>query len=132
MRIHNRHQRFVAATPDQVAVLVADFDAIWPTQIAPAPRKEAHGLYDLGLMMWEECERPGAARAFRLIGPEGLSGEHRFEIEEVDGGTLLRHTVDGEAIGRHEAIWIERIEPVHNRLLEAVLDNIEAAVATDD
>jgi hypothetical protein len=40
MKIHNRHQRLVRATSDQVAALVADFDAIWPTQIAPAPRDE--------------------------------------------------------------------------------------------
>jgi hypothetical protein len=132
MKIHNRHQRLVRATSDQVAALVADFDAIWPTQIAPAPREAGHGLYDAGLMVWEEYERPGAARAFRLISPEGLRGEHWFELERVDGGTLLRHTVEGEASGGHEAMWIERIEPLHNRVLEAILDNVEAAVAADD
>jgi hypothetical protein len=29
-------------------------------------------------------------------------------------------------------MWSERIEPLHNRVLEAVLDNVEAAVAADD
>jgi hypothetical protein len=132
MKIQNRHERLVTATSDQVAALVSDFDAIWPTQIAPAPAEEGHGLYDARLMVWEEYERRGAARAFRLIRPEGLTGEHWFELEQVDRGTLVRHTVEGEASGEHEAIRAERIEPLHNRLLEAILDNVEAAVAADD
>ena len=82
-------------------------------------------------MLWEEFNRPGATRAFRVISPEGLQVEHWFELERVDGGTLLRHTVEGQALGKYEADWSERIEPVHNRLLEAVLDNVEAAVASE-
>ena len=80
-------------------------------------------------MVWEEFDRPGAIRAFRVILPEELRGEHWFEAQPVDGGALVSHTIDGEAVGAYEAIWRERIEPSHDRILEAVLDNIEAAVA---
>jgi len=131
MKISNRHERIVPATPERVAAIVADFDRIWPTQIAPAPRGQGRRLYDTGRMLWEEFNRPGATRAFRVISPEGLQVEHWFELERVDGGTLLRHTVEGQALGKYEADWSERIEPVHNRLLEAVLDNVEAAVASE-
>ncbi len=131
MKISNRHERIVAATPERVAAIVADFDGIWPTQIAPAPRGQGGRLYDTGLMVWEEFNRPGAARAFRVISPEGLQGEHWFELERVDGGTLLRHMLEGQALGKYEAVWTERIEPVHNRVLEALLDNVEAAVASE-
>jgi hypothetical protein len=48
-------------------------------------------------MIWEEFERAGAIRAFRVILPEELQGQHWFEVQAVDGGTLVRHTVDGEA-----------------------------------
>ncbi len=129
MKMGNRHERVLAATPDQVAALVADFEGIWPTQIGPAPRPQGDRLFKAGMMVWEEFDRPGAVRAFRVISPEGLRAEHWFELEGVDGGTLLRHTIDGEAVGTYEAIWRERIEPYHDLVLEALLDNIEAAVA---
>jgi hypothetical protein len=80
-------------------------------------------------MIWEEFERPGAIRAFRVILPEEVQVQHWFEVQAVDGGTLVRHTVDGEAFGGYEAIWRDRIEPHHGLILEALFDNIEAAVA---
>jgi hypothetical protein len=131
MKISNRHERVVAATPERVAAIVADFDRMWPTQIAPAPRAKGRGLYDTGLMVWEEFNRRDAIRAFRVISPAGFQVEHWFELEQVDGGTLLGHTLEGLALGDYEATWSERIEPFHNRVLEAVLDNVEAAVAAE-
>jgi len=128
MKIRNRHERIVAAPPEQITDLVADFDRIWPTQIAPAPRRQGHRLYDAGLMLWEEFDRPGAVRAFRVVRPDGLQGEHWFELEPAEGATVLRHTIEGRAAGEYQAIWRERIEPLHDQILEALLDKIEAAV----
>jgi len=128
MKIRNRHERIVAAPPEQIADLVADFDRIWPTQIAPAPRRQGHRLYDAGLMLWEEFDRPGAVRAFRVVRPNGLQGEHWFELEPAEGATVLRHTIEGRAAGEYQAIWRERIEPLHDQILEALLDKVEAAV----
>jgi hypothetical protein len=132
MRIRNRHERTVAATPEQVAALVAEFSRIWPTQIAPAPRQQGHRLYRAGMMLWQEFDRPGAARAFRVISPEGLQAEHWFDMERAEGGTLLRHTIEGEAVGECETIWLEQIEPGHDLILKALLDNVEAAGASED
>ena len=132
MKIRNRHQRMIAAPPERIAALIADFDRAWPTEIAPAPRRQGHRLYDAGPMLWEEFDRPGAARAFRVVRPEGFQGEHWFELELAEGATVLRHTVEGCAVGKYEAIWCERIEPLHDRILEALLDNVEAAVASGD
>lgn len=129
VRIRNRHERVISATPERVAGLVSNWDAIWPTQIGPPPRPLGDRRYQEGPMVWEEFDRAGAIRAFRVNLPEELRGEHWFEARPVDGGTLVRHTVDGEAVGEYEAIWRDRIEPEHDRILEAVLDNIEAAVA---
>jgi hypothetical protein len=129
MKIMNRHERIIAATPERIAALIADFDRIWPTQIAPAPRLHGHRLYDAGLMLWEEYDRPGAARAFRVARPE-LQGEHWFELGTAQGGTVVRHTIQGCAAGKYEAIWRERVEPLHDLILEALLDNIEAAAAS--
>ncbi len=132
MKISNRHQRIVAAPPERIAALIADFDRVWPTEIAPAPRLQGHRLYDAGPMLWEEFDRPGAARAFRVVRPDELQGEHWFELELAEGATVVRYTLEGCAVGKYEAIWRERIEPSHDLILEAVLDNVEAAVASGD
>lgn len=132
MKIKNRHERRVAAPPEQVAALIADFGRVWPTQIAPPPRPQGRRLYDAGLMLWQEFDRPGAVRAFRVVRPDELQGEHWFELEQAGGATVLRHTIEGCAAGKYEAIWRERIEPLHDRILEALLDNVEAAAAPGD
>jgi hypothetical protein len=129
VRIRNRHERVISAPPERVAELVSDLDAIWPAQIAPPPRPLGDRRYDEGPMVWEEFDRPGAVRAFRIVRPEDMRGEHWFDAQRVDGGTLVRHTIVGEVVGAYEAIWRDRIEPAHDLILEAVLDNIEAAVA---
>jgi len=131
MKIRNRHERIVAAPPERVAAFIADFDHIWPRQIAPVPRLCGHRLYDAGLMLWEEFDRPGAVRAFRVVRPDELQGEHWFELGFAEGATILRHTLEGCAAGKYEAIWSERVEPLHDLILEALLDNVEAAAAAD-
>jgi len=129
MKIRNIHERTIAATPEQIAPLLADFEGIWPTQIAPAPRAQGERLYKTSMMLWQEYDRPGAARAFRVLSPAELQGEHWFELERTPAGTLIRHTVQGEALGDYETIWRDRIEPAHDIILEAILDNIETALA---
>ena len=130
MKITNCHERIVAAPPERIAALIADFSRVWPTQIAPAPRRQGHRLYDAGPMLWEEFDRPGAVRAFRVVRPDQLQAEHWFELTLAGGATVLRHTVDGWAAGKYEAIWGERIEPLHDLIIEALLENIEAAAAS--
>jgi len=135
MKIKNRHERVIAAPPERIAALIADFDRVWPTQIAPAPRRQGHRLYDAGPMLWEEFDRPGAARAFRVVRPVEpveLHGEHWFELERAEDATVLRHTLEGRAAGKYEAIWRERIGPLHDLILEALLDKLEAAAAAGD
>lgn len=131
MKIDNRHQRRIAAPPDRVVGIIARLDGVWPTRIAPAPRALGRRRYDTGLMLWEEVDRPGAVRAFRVVRPAELRVEHWFELVPATSGTLLRHTVAGEAFGPYETLWRERIEPLHDRVLEALLDNVEAALTPD-
>lgn len=108
------------------------FASLRAAEIAPAPQAVSDCLFDAGPMLWQEVDRPGASRAFVVAGPGGLRAEHWFELEPVDGGTLVSHTVEGETLGESEAVWTERIEPLHDRLLEALLDNVEANVASDE
>lgn len=126
MRILNRHERLIAAPPERIAAIVADFGLIWPARIAPAPRPLGDRRYDTGLMVWQEYDRPGAVRAFRVVSPGELRAGHWFELVAAEGGTLLRHTVEGTATGKYETIWPERIEPLHDQILEALLDNVQS------
>lgn len=128
MRVSNRHERVFGATPGQIAALVADFEQVWPTQIAPAPRRRGPHSFETGMMLWEEIDRPDAVRAFRVVSPSDLRVEHWFETGAADGGTLLRHTIDGEAFGEYKEIWRERIKPLHDHVIEALFDKIEAIV----
>jgi hypothetical protein len=130
MKIRNIHERAIAAPAGRIVTLIADFDRIWPTQIGPAPRPRGHRIYQAGTMIWEEFDRPGAARAFRVLQPRELRLEHWFELEPAAGATVLRHTVEGSAVGPYETIWRDRIEPGHDLELEALLDNVEAAAAS--
>lgn len=124
MKLANVHQRTFAATPEQLTAHLADLDAIWPTHITPAPRPQGE-LLRASPMLWQEFPRPGAVRAFRVVAPTGIRGEHWFDLRRVEEGAVLRHTIDGEASGPYEAIWREQIEPVHDRVLEALFDNLE-------
>jgi hypothetical protein len=127
MKIRNLHERTVGAPPGRIAPLIADFGCIWPTQIASAPRRQDDGTYKAGLMIWEEFDRPGATRAFRVVEPGEIQLEHWFELEPAAGATLVRHTVEGRVLGQYEVIWRERIQPGHDAVLEALFDNLEAA-----
>lgn len=129
MKVVNRHERVITAAPDRIAPLIADFGRVWPTGISPAPRPLGDLRYEAGPMLWEEVDRPDALRAFRVLRPAELRLEHWFEVEPAASGTVLRHTVEGDAVGRCEALWRERIEPAHDVVLEALLDNVQAAVS---
>jgi hypothetical protein len=129
IKIYNRHQRVASATPEQLVALVSDFDAIWPRSLAPPPRPREDGIYEVPPMIWREVARPGAIRAFQVIFPEELRAQHWFELQPLDSGTLIHHTIDGQAYGAGMAIWLDRIEPRHDLILAALLDNIAAAVA---
>lgn len=132
VKITNRHERVLMAPSERITPLIADFDRIWPTQFGPPPRLVGDRLYEAGRMRWEEFDRPAALRAFRVIRPDELRVEHWFEVEPAAGATVLRHTVEGYAAGRYEAIWRERIEPGHDLVLEALLDNVQAAISRPD
>ena len=66
----------------------------------------------------------GAALAFRVVSPPQLDAEHWFDATRRNGGTTLRHTVEGRADGDAAAVW-QRIEPLHDRIMEAFLDRVE-------
>jgi hypothetical protein len=132
MKVAVSHERAFAAAPDRISALIADFDSVWPRDIAPAPRPLGAGVYDTGLMRWEEFDRPGAIRAFRVTRPSGLRGEHWFELVVADGPPVLRHTVDATTSGAFAALWKAKIARLHDQILEALLDKVQHALAQQE
>jgi len=129
MKVHNVHERTLSAAPEQVEALFTDLEQLWPTHLLPAPQEEGDALR-LGTMLWRLFERPGAARAYEIVEPAGFHASHWFEVDEgSNGGAILRHTVEGEAVGEFEPAWRERIEPLHNVYIEAMFDRAQEALA---
>jgi hypothetical protein len=126
VRILNTHERQIDASVDEVTELL-DVVELWPTEIVPAPSPEGDGLR-IGPMLWQREEREGSPLAFRVTSPADLRAEHWFEARPLQGQTVLRHTVAGTAEGEGEAVWT-RIEPLHDRIMEAILDRVEVELA---
>jgi hypothetical protein len=121
------HEREIDGSVDEVRELLDDLDSVWPSEIAPAPRPE-DGSLRVGPMLWQQAERDGSVLAFRVVSPAELQAEHWFEATPYRGGTTVRHTVAGSAEGPAEAVW-QQIEPVHDRIMEALFDRMELALA---
>jgi hypothetical protein len=127
VRILNTHERRIDASVAEVTELL-DVVALWPTEIVPAPSPE-DGQLRIGPMLWQREERDGSPLAFRVTSPAELRAEHWFEARPLMGGTVLRHnTVAGTAEGEAEAVWA-KLEPLHDRIMEAILDRVEVELA---
>lgn len=130
MKVHNVHERVLTAPPEQVAALFENMDPLWPTDVFPAPEPE-EGALRIGPMLWQPVERADAAAAFRIVDPAEFPAEHWFEVEpDGQGGTTLRHTVAGEAVGEFEPVWRQLVEPMHNAYIEALFDRAQQAAAS--
>jgi hypothetical protein len=128
VKVHNVHERTLAAPPADVEALFGNMDALWPTPAFPAPEPADGSRVSLGSMLWEPVEREGAAKAYRIVGPDEFPAEHWFEVRADADGCVLRHTVEGEAVGEFEEVWRERVGPLHDAYIEAMFDRAQEAL----
>ena len=95
----------------------------------PAPRPEGNALR-MWMMLWQPVEREGSPRAWDVVEPDGLRASHWFEVVDgSDGGAIMRHTIEGEAVGEFEPMWRDRVEPLHDVYIEAMFDRAQEALA---
>jgi len=66
--------------------------------------------------------RSGLSILFRFSAPRGFDGTHRFEAEDRQGATILRHVLEMRATGPARLSWPLLFRPLHDACLEDCLD----------
>lgn len=130
----NIHEREVRACPAEVweamSTLSSPQDRVWPRDRWPRLRLSdglrpgsdgGHGPIRYGVTRVEE----GSALTFALDPAGGMSGWHGFTLAPTDAGTRVTHTL---AIESPSATVITVVVPLHDALLEDLLDQLAAAV----
>ena len=141
MKIENVHTRTLPAGGPLAESLIdgltgAD-DKLWPHDRWP-PMRLDNGLHEgsvgghgpIGYRVLEY--RPGHLVRFGFITPEGLIGEHRYELDGNGETVLLRHVLHGRAEGRMRWQWPLLFEPLHDALIEDSLDRAVAVISETD
>lgn len=138
MRIENLHERMLP-TGGPVAESLIDGlagvdDRLWPYDRWPAMR------FDGGLHVGSEGghgpihyrvieHQPGHLVRFAFTAPEGLLGQHTYELAQDAHTVVLRHTLCGHTTGRMRWQWPLLFRPFHDALIEDSLDRAVAAVS---
>ena len=139
--VRNVHQRLVPAPPERVGevleTLGSDGDRLWPHERWVAMRMkdglEQGSRGGHGRIRYEVARHePGRLVEFRFPQRSGFRGMHRFELEPNGRGTVLTHTLEGTTHGRNRIVWPLVIRPMHDALLEDLLDKAEREAAAVD
>ena len=135
MRVVNVHERVLHAPADQIGSLIDSLasadDRLWPHDRWPAMRFDrplgvgaSGGHGPIGYVV--ESYAPGRGVRFRFTKPKSFVGTHRFEVEPMDAATTkLRHVIEMRTVGLARLTWAVAIRPLHNALLEDLLDRAE-------
>ena len=131
MQVRNVHEREFSAPASAVGALIDRLasreDRLWPVGQWPPMRFDrslavgavgGHGPVHYSV---EEFQ-PSQKIVFRFSAPRGFEGTHRFEVEERQGKTVLRHTIEMRATGPARLSWPLFFRPLHDACLEDCLD----------
>jgi hypothetical protein len=137
MKMRNVHQRRITAPAARVGALLdtlssAD-DKFWPHENWPGVKFNmplqvgAIGGHGTGPYVVSSYI-PGRHLRFEFGG--GRQGHHEFTLQEVNDMTcLLRHALKAELTFKSAWRWYFRTRPLHNALIEDLLDKVESQVA---
>ena len=140
MRIVTVHERILPATVAQVGALLDGLagpdDRLWPVDRGPGQALRCDRPLGAGaagghgpIRYRVEEYVPGRRVVFRFAGKQGLDGTHRFEVDDSQGVTELRHVLEGWLVNAAAVRnWRLVILPLHDALLEDLLDRAELAV----
>jgi hypothetical protein len=137
MRMSNVHERRIAAPTARVGTLLdtlaSSDDRFWPHENWPAIRLDrplqvgatgGHGTGPYTVTSYA----PGKHIRFEFGGER--DGYHEFTLEEAgDNTSLLRHTLKAKLTVRSAYRWYVHIRPLHNALIEDLLDKVEGQLS---
>ncbi|MGW0532597.1 SRPBCC family protein [Streptomyces sp. NPDC003032] len=137
--VRNEHERVIAAPAATVGALLdrlsAEDDPVFPTPAWPAMTFDGplavgasggHGALRYRVTEYE----PGRRVRFDLTAPD--EGFHEMTVEPLgqgqgQGHCRVRHVLECRLRGADRLLWPTVIRPVHETMVEEVLDNIERA-----
>jgi hypothetical protein len=143
VRLRNVHERVLPWPAPAVGALLDTLsagagDRLWPRDHWPAMRlrgglavgaRGGHGPVRYQCVAYE----PGRTAAFAIEADAGLTrgfhGGHGFAVEPAGTSTILRHVLEAEVALVPMLRWLAVIRPLHDALVEELLDRAEAALA---
>jgi RimJ/RimL family protein N-acetyltransferase len=140
MHVRNVHERVIPAPLSRVGALLDDLgspaDRLWPRDLWPPMRakdglaagaRAGHGPVRYTV----EAYDPGRLLRFRFTRPKGFHGTHVFSVEEVEGGTRIRHELVMRTRGWALLSWPLFFRPLHDAVIEDAFDRGAAAVGCE-
>jgi hypothetical protein len=131
MQVLNVHEREFSAPSAAVGALMDSLasrdDRLWPLGKWPPMRFDrplavgaigGHGPVGYTVEEYQPSQRI----VFRFTAPRGFNGSHRFEVEEREGKTVLRHVIEMRATGPALLSWPLAIRALHDAAIEDCFD----------
>jgi len=136
MHIHNKHARKIprpaAEVFDSLAELGTSTDSLWPAPSMPFERTpgpltvgvtyESHGIIRAVL---DELD-PGRRLVWRAD-QSFLKGTHGFQVTPTATGCELEHVLEADLAWWFAPVWRLKVRAIHDRIVERLLDRVEAA-----
>jgi hypothetical protein len=114
--------------PELLATLGTEDDRLWPVADWPPTRLDGPAVPGTtaghGPVRYVLSEVSPDHLRFRFTAPKGLHGYHEFTVS----GDTLTHVLAGTLHGAARLSWPLVFRPLHNALLEQLLDRAELAV----
>jgi len=140
MQVHNVHEREFSVPPVAVGALIDSLasqeDRLWPLGKWPPMRFDrplavgamgGHGLIGYTVQEYQPLQKI----VFRFTAPRGFNGTHRFEVEERQQSTVLRHIIEMRATGPALLSWPLAIRSLHNAAIEDCFDRATISLGID-
>jgi hypothetical protein len=141
MKILNVHSRTINRPKEEIAQVLATLaskdDKVWPVKSWPRiyfggdNRIGSEGGHGPVRYVIERFDPKGVFQ-FRFLRPKGFNGIHKFEIKPItDQQTEVVHTISMTTKGMATLQWYVVIRPLHDALLEDLLDRVENQFTED-
>lgn len=133
MHVRNVHRRVVDRVERVTQLLdrlASDDDELWPRDRWPAMALDrplqvgargGHGP----VRYWVELYEPGRRVRFRFTRPRGFDGFHDLHVVDDNDTAELVHVLDASMHGLARLSWPLLFRPLHDALIEDLLDNAQ-------